>query len=366
MLDFIPVEYYTPVYYNILLFLVLLFVTNNSGKSISDASNLNSKNNLGLLLLFFVVLFMGLRPISFAFGDMGIYNIGYVEYMTGKPFNAEKDIVFNAFMKLMSGFASPEMFFFVCAVLYVVPLYSLSKRLFQEYWHYAFIMLVASFSFWAYGTNGIRNGLAATMFISALSFKNERKRIIGIVFSAFIHLSMIIPLAAYFTAKYIKNPKFLLFGWFFAILLSLVMGSFWENFFFSLGLVEEDRVAGYLAMSVEDATEMVELKVGFRWDFLLYSAFGVYAGWYFLIKRGLEDNFYKILFGTYIIANAFWVLVIRANFSNRFAYLSWFLMGLVIIYPLLKYDFFKDQNKVAGRIILLYFAFTYLLTVVLG
>ncbi|HTO36349.1 MAG TPA: EpsG family protein, partial [Flavobacterium sp.] len=332
----------------------------------NEPANLRVMQNIGFFVFTFVLLYMGLRPISFVFGDMGMYNLKYREYMAGASVNQEKDIVFGAFMKFMSGFASPKLFFFVCTALYIVPLYSASKKLFQNYWPYAFVMLVTSFSFWAYGTNGIRNGLATTLFIYALTANKERNRLIGLILSAFIHLSMIIPVAAYLVAKYVKKPKFLLFGWFFAILLSLAMGSFWENFFFSLGLVEEDRTAGYLVMNVEEVTEMVELKVGFRWDFLFYSAFGVFAGWYFLIKRGLEDNFYKILFGTYIVANAFWVLVIRANFSNRFAYLSWFLMGLVIIYPLLKYDFFKDQNKVAGRIILLYFAFTYLLTVVLG
>lgn len=364
MLDIIPIEYYTPVYYNILLFLIVLFAM--KGGNISDASNIKSKQNIGFFLLLFTVLYMGLRPISFKFGDMGMYNLEYRDYMNGASLIPDKDIVFYGFMKFMSGFASPGMFFFVCAALYVIPLYFASKKIFREYWSYAFVMLVASFSFWSYGTNGIRNGLATTLFIYALSLRNEKKKIVGIIFTAFIHLSMIIPVAAYFVAKYVKKPKFLLFGWFFAILLSLAMGGFWENFFFSLGLVEEDRSAGYLVMDVEEVTEMVELKVGFRWDFLFYSAFGVFAGWYYLIKRGLEDNFYKILFGTYIIANTFWVLVIRANFSNRFAYLSWFLMGLVIIYPLLKYEFFKDQNKVTGRIILLYFAFTYLLTVVLG
>ena len=41
----------------------------------------------------------------------------------------------------------------------------------------------------------------------------------------------------------------------------------------------------------------------------------------------------------YLTANAFWILVIRSSFSNRFAYLSWFLMAIIIFYP-----FFKHIN----------------------
>ena len=86
-----------------------------------------------------------------------------------------------------------------------------------------------------------------------------------------------------------------------------------------------------------------------------------FAGWYFIFKKKIEDKFYTHLFGTYMIANAFWILVIRANFSNRFAYLSWFMMGAVIAYPMLKYKMWPDQHKILTITIFIYFMFTYLL-----
>jgi surface polysaccharide O-acyltransferase-like enzyme len=67
-----------------------------------------------------------------------------------------------------------------------------------------------------------------------------------------------------------------------------------------------------------------------------------------------------------VFANAFWILVIRANFSNRFAYLSWFMMALVIIYPLLKKEMIKNQYKVLAKVMLIYFAFTFLMNVILA
>jgi len=97
---------------------------------------------------------------------------------------------------------------------------------------------------------------------------------------------------------------------------------------------------------------------------LFYSAFGVFAGWYFIYKKRFEDPFYNQLLNTYLICNGFWILVIRANYSNRFAYLSWFMMGLVIIYPVLKKQLFKNQHWVIGKIIFAYFLFTYLMNVI--
>jgi len=41
------------------------------------------------------------------------------------------------------------------------------------------------------------------------------------------------------------------------------------------------------------------------------------------------------------------------------------LLGVVIIYPLLKKQLFEKQHLLIGRIILLYFAFTYVLNVLL-
>src|SRR5690606_25184293 len=100
-------------------------------------------------------------------------------------------------------------------------------------------------------------------------------------------------------------------------------------------------------------------STGFRWDFLLYSSTAVFAGWYYIVKRNYKDKIYFWLFNTYVFSNAFWILVIRANFSNRFAYLSWFMIGLVIIYPLLKQQIIPKQHQVIGLILIAYFSFTF-------
>ncbi|RXR27727.1 EpsG family protein [Flavobacterium piscinae] len=362
----IPVEYYSAVYFNILLAFVLLVRGQAAGTELFDQQNLSTKRVVGIVFLFFVILFMGTRPISFTFADMAVYALEFKDYANGAPLNTDKEIVFGVFMKFCSGIMSAEVFFLLCAFLYVYPLYLASKKLFKDYWFYSLFILVISFSFWAYGTNGIRNGLATSLFIYALSRDKKWMTLAFIALSVSIHTSLIIPTIAYVISLFNKNLKPYLLAWFIAIPLSFAMGSFWENFFLGLGLIEEDRVIGYFSDDESYLDNIVAIKVGFRWDFLLYSAIGVFAGYYYIFRKKFEDVFYHRLFAIYLMCNTLWILVIRANFSNRFAYLSWFLLGLLVIYPLIKVKMFKQQHVLIGRIMLLYFAFTYVLNFVLG
>lgn len=52
-------------------------------------------------------------------------------------------------------------------------------------------------------------------------------------------------------------------------------------------------------------------------------------------------------------------MVIRSSFSNRFAYLSWFLYPVVIAYPLIESHVFGNrQNTAIACVLLLYVGFT--------
>ena len=91
----------------------------------------------------------------------------------------------------------------------------------------------------------------------------------------------------------------------------------------------------------------------------------ILLGYYVVIKRGISDKVYLILLNTYTISNAFWVMIIRANFSNRFAYLSWFMLPIVLAYPLFKFDIWGDsQGKRASQIMLAHVGFTWFMAVV--
>jgi hypothetical protein len=357
-------EYYNNIYYNLCLFVVLLVYIQSVRTDLTSANNLTGKKTLGMFLLVFIVFFMGLRPISFFFGDMGMYNLEFQRYKEGQPLQIDKDIFFEMFIQASSKIMSASMFFLLCAVLYILPLYIAVRKWFKEYWFYGFLMLVISFSFWAYGTNGIRNGIGTSFFILGISRTKKTYTVLWLMLAVSVHKSLLLPIACYIAAIFCNRPILFLYFWLASIPVSLASGGFWESLFLSIGFGEEDRLAGYLG---EDALDLFnEIKVGFRWDFILYSLSGVATGWYFIVKKKFNDTFYNHLFSTYLIANGFWILIIRSNFSNRFAYLSWFLLGIVIIYPLLKNQIFTRQHKVVGQIIVMYFLFTYILNVILA
>lgn len=362
MFTLIPVQYYNLVWHNLLLLITFVFLLQANNYSLTDSFNIKVKNMFGLGLLLFTLIFFGLRPISGKyFADMRTYANVFERYQLGEPFRADKDYTFEYFMKFSSEVMTVGTFFLLCFTLYVFPMYRISKKFFNEYWPYAFFMLVGSYSFWSYGVNGIRNGIATSLFLWGFSMAKKHYAIPMIILSFFVHKSMMIPVAAYFAVMFYKNPKTYLYFWLSTIPLSLFLGGFWESFFLSLGFGEDDRFQSYLSLE----EEAQQITASFRWDFLLYSATGVYAGWFFIFKKKFVDPIYTQLFNIYLFANGFWVLVIRANFSNRFAYLSWFMLALVIIYPLLKVQFYKNQHVIVVRILAIYFLFTYFMNFIL-
>ena len=176
--------------------------------------------------------------------------------------------------------------------------------------------------------------------------------------STTFHKTTILPIAAFILTYFYNNPKVYFKAWLACIPISLILGNIFIIIFSSLGFGGDDRLSGYLTSQQEEGTFS---STGFRWDFLFHSGFAVFAGWYFVIKKNFKDKMYNQLLNTYLICNGFWILIIKANFSNRFAYLSWFMMALVIIYPLLKEKFFINQHVMIGKVVVIYFSFTYLM-----
>ena len=178
-----------------------------------------------------------------------------------------------------------------------------------------------------------------------------------------IHRSTAVPILCLITSFFfIRNTKIALVFWFFSIFISLIAGNFVGNIFNELGFFEEK--SEYFIEASESETSTTFSSTGFRFDFLFYSIFPIIMVWYLTVKRNFHDLTYNLIANTYILANAFWIMVIRATFSNRFAYLSWFLYPLVIVYPLLRMKIWDNQDKWLAIILLAYAAFKFLMTFV--
>ncbi|MBO5887122.1 MAG: EpsG family protein [Bacteroidaceae bacterium] len=366
-------ELFAPqLYFPLSLFLTMLFILFQSNKiySISNRS-LIVKDNNNFLFVIFAILFtivVGLRPVSGAFGD----TVNYAHYY----WNQANDLLLLketldeewVFTYLMHWFAARDYdimwFFLFVEILYVVPISLACRRLSANNYTILLLFCFSAFSFFTYGVNGIRNGMACSLVIMALTFiqGNIRNKIIcGVLcFLALnIHRSTALPIIAMLYTYYLSKPRHMFFFWIASIGISLVMGSAVENFFASLGF--DDRMKDYI-QGQDDILEMEQFsKTGFRWDFLLYSFMPIWLGWYLVFKRKIYNSTYLLLLGTYIYSNAFWVMVIRAAFSNRFAYLSWFLYPIVLAYPLIKFEIWPKQGQKTAMILLAHLGFTFVM-----
>lgn len=363
MFDWIPLQYYTDNYYYIILFLLVISILYLLSFTLTDYKNVITIKVLGVILFFLGTLYMGFRPINGEyFGDMISYNSSFLKIQEhGIDAIGKKDRLFFFITYLCTLVMDNKYYFLFMNFLYLLPLIIVSKVNFKKGAFYMVLMLMGSFSFWTYGTNGIRNGLATSCFLLVFSTNKKWLQAVILFISIQLHSSMIIPTAAFLVAYFYRNPKHILYGWLVCIPISLIAGEPIQSLF--AGLMEDDRTS-YLTEGNKFGDSFS--STGFRWDFVIYSASAVFAGWYYIFKKKFEDQRYNLIYSTYVIANAFWILVIKANFSNRFAYLSWFMMALVIFYPLLKqYLFQKNHQKVLIYIMLAYFGFTFLMNVII-
>jgi len=328
-MNIIPIEYYTIIYYNIVLIIILFTWIHTMSHSGFTKSTSYFNYRATLLLFTFLMIYVGLRPVHNIFVDMVSYSNMYDSVVRENHAVITTDFGFYFIMKFLSIFNSKTLFFFVLMLLYILPLYIASKRWFPKYYFFAFLILIASFSFLAYGTNGLRNGIATSFMILAFSYMDKKLWMYLFFFIAFsFHGSVLLPIVAYFIVTFYRSYLLYFIIWVMSIFFSMAMGSFWESFFIKLGFGKEDKLLDYFK-NKEFYKESFS-HVGFRWDFLIYSATAVFIAYYFIYVKKFRDKQYMRLVNIYLITNAFWILVIRASFSNRFAYLSWFMMGIII------------------------------------
>ena len=223
------------------------------------------------------------------------------------------------------------------------------------------------FTFWTYGVNGIRNGLGASLFILAITYAN--KPIIMIIIALLassIHNSIYLMIAAGILCWFIKNSYIYLIGWIISIPISYIAGFQIQNYFSKFNIIEGDnRFSGYLTGN-NMIGETFQVSMTFRWDFLIYSALAVAIGYYFIFRRYYKDEYYHWIYNMFLITNTFWVLIIRAAYSNRFAQISWFIMPIVLIYPFLKKRFWVNHEKYLGYAIILFYLFTFYYNILKG
>lgn len=366
------------------LFLGMKYVSSDT------CENLLQKKSPATAFIFCLIwtILLGLRPAHILFGD----TVNYARtYMATSPSFGEIDFhkewlfaLYRTWCRSM-GFSVNTFLFFIEVGYVGFMLLAFKKFLWEDTW-FAVLFFFSAFSFYVYGVNGIRNGLACSICLAAFALVlKDKNYVIGAVllFAAFsIHKSTLLPTAALVGSFFLaKKPKLALLFWLSSIPLSLVAGGPVSHFFMGLGF--DDRTEAYL--SGDNMKYGNFSNTGFRWDFLLYSAMPVWLIWEAqkkIEKRRAEMGgvcleeeesgvygagiladaesmrIFNALSTIYMLTNAFWVMVAKASFSNRFAYLSWFMYPLIIAYAVVRLHIWEDQDRKAGWILIAHAAFT--------
>lgn len=333
-------------------FLIILFYS----LSIWGNKNIfNAKNNSGaIVLLILLTLYCGTFPYND--GDRALYANGFIY-----GYDNYSDFLWAVYTNALRPFLNVELFLLLTGFIYICGFYLYSRKTHPRHATIMMMGFLGFLFFQGYGVNTMRAGIAASVLFYALTYSADKlwKYLAILLIVVNIHFSMALPIAALLIAKYFKKTKYYFYFWILSIPLSFVAGGFLQGLFEPIfsDYAGADKVAGYMAEQDD------RYKSGFRIDFIIYSLIPVVLGYYYVFKRGLRDTFYLNIFNAYFIANAFWILVIRTNFSDRIAYLSWMFIPVLLLYPPLKYRIWRKQNTKIALILLGQALFTFLLNI---
>lgn len=360
---------------DIYLYLILFIVTvltfrefQSYNRKQFDIRLVNTRSNdvLAIFLTIALSLLIGLRPISLIsqFADSYNYYHNYI-FLIGTPFSFTFDTANVIWDNLFNYFACNDLgvstLFLLGDILYFGCTYLACKKLFPRDTNAAYLVFLGAFSTFSYSFNGIKAGIAASIFLLAIAYYEKKwLSIILVLISWGFHHSMQLPVAAYILTLIFKNPKWYFYGWFFSVLMALLHITAFQSLFSSM---TDESGQGYLnTLGGADFGG----AGGFRIDFLIYSAAPILLGYKIIIKDKIRvSKMYKTILNLYLCTNAVWCLCMYASYCNRIAYLSWFMYPIVLIYPLLKEDLSgctllkgRSQYKLFSKVMSYHLGFT--------
>lgn len=302
------------------------------------------------LMCVIIILFITFRPEVWQyFGDTTNYArfFRYVQSYNKIPGQYE-DPGFVATSFLFNNF-NLHIWFLFFAILYVIPQYMTCKKLFGEYTTFAFVLIISAFSFFSFGFNGMRNGTACALVMYGFVCPSIVVKALLFIVAVSFHKSAILPIVAYIITSYYWNTKTYIYAWGICLVIAYFVSGALGDMQWLSDLLGDNRVS-YLTQnfnSLENASNIHFSSTGFRWDFVIYSAVPIYLGWITIVKREIWEEWYVRLFNIYLICNMAWLFTARVPFNNRFAYLSWFLLPLLMAYPFILNDSLRTNKKMS-------------------
>ena len=256
-----------------------------------------------------------------------------------RPYLSMRDPVWQAFKYLCTRIMDYRGWFLITALLYVGSYFLASCRLCRRNVAAMFIAVTGGFAFYSYGVNAVRAGVSLALIFLSYTYTEEKWKMFACMAAALCaHFSSGIPACAMLLSlpiitrkcdrqQTIKRLGLLFILW---IAIMTVSGLFGREVTDCFNRIASgtDRLS-YLANRPDCG-----YRTGFRVDFILFSLFPIVVSAFYLLICKYRSFVYCRILSAYLLANTFWLPVIRVPFTDRFAYLSWFLMPFLLISPL--------------------------------
>lgn len=351
----------TEIWLNVTSIIAILYAFYICSKSDNTLIKGSPTTIFPIIIIVLTIIYIGTRPI-WCYTDTQLYTTMFRLVQNGtwdSLISADGEPLWSFIEYTCIEFTTASGWLLVIATFYISFMCIAAYKWFPRHYLLAIVFLFTAFSFWPYATNGIRNGMATSIAMLGLSFFccSKKELITGyllLILASLTHKSCMLTIVAATIALFLRNTKLNISIWLICILLGILFQQQFKSLF--AGLIDDGRVDYYLTMNVTTDTFS---SIGFRWDFLIYSAIPILVGWSVTAKQKIKDKTYLFLLHTYIFSNAFWVLINSISYSNRFAYLSWFLFPIIILYPFCKFYFIKNQSIILGILLIIFIAFTY-------
>ena len=354
-------NYYT-IYLIIVTLITFYICYKYNRKNGNVTSPLRKRKKDGTLLLALIMVFyIGFRPASYVFVDMMNYIRDYHVFYEGNLFIFDKEaenLIFDNYLAWIGSMNLGTTFFFVSiAAIYFICTYIACRRMFPQDSLAAYLVFLAAFSTFSYGTNGIKAGAAAAIFLMALSYRKNLKICVPLILLSWgFHHSMIMPIVGLALTLIYKNSKIYFVGWCLCLMIAIAHITFFQELF--AGILSDSGDASGAAY-LNDVDNEWGGRTGFRIDFVFYSAMPILVGYWAVYKKKLQlSKLYTCLLNLYMTLNGTWMLCMYANFTNRIAYLSWFLYPIVLIYPYLNENWGPKRYKDFSKVMLAHLGFT--------
>lgn len=348
-------QYYQPVY--LLLITVCTLAYFIVGRDYQD----QAKNGTAfcVVMTIFLALFIGFRPVSLKyFVDMAGL-AAYFDYWATDHFQFSweyDNFIYDnlrCWMATMGWSFRP--FCVIIAFVYFGGIYYCVSRLFPSQKAICLLVYLAAFSTFSFATNGIKAGSAASLFLVALPLHKNRRPVLAAIFltlSLGFHHSMVLPIVAYIVCLLLKNRRYFYVIWCVCLLMALLNVTYFQDLFADLCADTGDEQGASYLIGIGSKIK------GFRYDFVLYSSVPIIIA-FFAERNGYKfSDGYNFILNLYLLTNSLWMLCMYAEFTNRIAYLSWFLYPIVLVYPFIGDGFWIERKRIFRLVTIGHLAFT--------